>query len=129
MSHPDAAPADVWALGVRSTLRWQALVGVTAAVGTAWLLGAAHGLGVAYGIALALANGWWLAKRIKRAGSLDQMAGQRVLYIAAVARFLALLAALGLAHLLGLHLLAVAAGLLLAHAVAFAYAVSQHSRA
>lgn len=129
MSHPFTTPADMWTVGVRSTLRWQALAGLAAAAAVAWLRGAGLGLAVAYGVALALANGWWLARRIELAGKLELAAGQRVLYVAAAARLLALLAALGLAHVLGLHLLAVAAGLLLAYVVAFAYAAARYDRA
>jgi len=128
MRHPDSAAADVWPAGVRATLRWQALAGAVVALATALRWGAAHGLGVAYGVTLALVNGWWLARRIVHAGTLEPAAGQRVLYAAAAARFLALLAALALAHLLGLHLLAVAAGLLLAHVVAFVYAAGRQRR-
>lgn len=128
MSRPDTATAGIWTAGVRQTLRWQILLGCAVAIATTMLMGMAFGLGVAYGVALAVINGYWLAKRISRAASLDQVAGQRVLYVAAAARFLALLAALAAAQLLGLHLLAVAAGLLLAHAVAFTYAAAHRSQ-
>ena len=72
-----------------------------------------------YGVALMMVNGWWLARRLELTRGLDAKAGQSSLYLGAAMRFVALLAALMLGHLLGLHLLGVAAGMLLAQAVVF----------
>lgn len=76
-----------------------------------------------YGIALMMLNALWLMRRLERTKGLDAEAGQRSLYLGAAVRFVALLAGLLLAHLLGLHLLAVAAGMLLAQTVVFVCAL------
>jgi len=69
-------------------------------------------------------NSFFLATRCQRAGEADKANGQRLLYTGAVLRFLGVLAALFLAYGLGLHLLAVAGGMLLAQIALFAYAAS-----
>ena len=76
-------------------------------------------LALLYGVTLMMVNGWWLARRLEKTKGLDARAGQRSLYLGAAMRFVALLAALMVGHLLGLHLLGVAAGMLLAQAVVF----------
>ena len=99
--------------------RLQLLLGV---VGFAALILAGRSdfaFGLVYGVALMMLNAWWLARRLAKTEGLDARAGQRSLYLGAAMRFVALLAALLLAHLLGLHLLAVAGGMLLAQAVVF----------
>ena len=116
-----AMPAEAWSGNVRATIKWQLIFGLVAAVGAAIWLGPLFGLAVLYGAAFAVANSLWLARRVERAAVLDQVAGQRVLYLGAVLRFVALLCGLVLAHLLGLHLLAVAGGLLVAQLALFGY--------
>lgn len=87
----------------------------------AFVLAGRPGFGFAllYGVALMVLNALWLAQRLEKTKGLDAGAGQRSLYLGAAIRFVALLAGLMLAHLLGLHLLVVAGGMLLAQAVVF----------
>ncbi|MFQ5355192.1 MAG: ATP synthase subunit I [Mariprofundaceae bacterium] len=115
---------SIWASGALAALKWQAACGLVVSVVIGLWLGLMPGLGVAFGVLFSLLNGAWLAKRIERAGSLDQAGGQRVLYLGAVARFLALIVALTLAHKLGFHLLAVAGGLLVAQLTMFGYSAA-----
>ncbi len=79
------------------------------------------GLAVGYGAGVAVLNALWLARRVAQAARSDQLTGQRILYLGAVLRFLGLVLALVLAHFLGLHLLAVAGGLLVAQLAVFGY--------
>ena len=113
--------AEAWSGNVRATIKWQMILGLIATVGVAIWLGLWFGLAVLYGVAFASLNSFWLARRVERAAVLDQITGQRILYLGAVLRFVALLGALVLAHLLGLHLLAVAGGLLVAQLALFGY--------
>ena len=113
--------AEAWSGNVRATIKWQMILGLIATVGVAIWLGLWFGLAVLYGVVFASLNSFWLARRVERAAVLDQITGQRILYLGAVLRFVALLGALVLAHLLGLHLLAVAGGLLVAQLALFGY--------
>jgi len=110
-----------WTEAVRSTILWQCILGlVTAFIVSLWQ-GLMLGLAIAYGAAVAVLNALWLARRVARAVRTDLATGQRILYLGAVLRFLGLVAALMLAHVLGLHLLAVAGGLLVAQLAVFGY--------
>ena len=121
MSDSSDMQAEAWSGNVRATIRWQMILGLVAAAAVAVWLGPKFGLAVLYGAAFATLNSLWLARRVARAAVLDQVTGQRILYLGAVLRFVSLLGALILAHLLGLHLLAVAGGLLVAQLALFGY--------
>jgi len=115
---------NIWVSGALAALKWQAVCGLVVSAIIGLWLGLMPGLAVAYGVLFSLLNGIWLARRIERASGLDQAGGQRVLYLGAVARFLALIVALALAYKLGFHLLAVAGGLLVAQLALFGYSAA-----
>ena len=81
-----------------------------------------------YGVAVMAGNAWWLARRLEKTDGLDVQAGQRSLYAGAALRFVALIAVLLAAHLIGLHLLAVAAGMFVAQAVVFITAMNEFKK-
>ncbi len=110
-----------WTEAVRGTIRWQCMLGLATAVVVGVWRGAMPGLAVAYGSGVAVANALWLARGVARAACAEEATAQRILYLGAVSRFLGLVAALVLAHVLGLHLLAVAGGLLVAQLAVFGY--------
>ena len=110
-----------WTEAVRGTVRWQCISGLVAATVVIIWRGVMPGLAVAYGAGVGVLNALWLARRVARAAGVDPVAGQRILYLGAVLRFLGLIAALTVAHALGLHLLAVAGGLLVAQLAVFGY--------
>jgi len=110
--------------GNRAVLYWQAGAGLAGMAVVALWFGNALALGLAYGVLLSIINSAWLIRRIEHAASLDPEHGQRLLYSGAAFRFAGVLAALLLAYGLGLHLLAVAGGMLLAQIASFAYAAS-----
>jgi len=80
-------------------------------------------LGVGFGVLIVMCSTVLLARRIHGAADADPESGQRMLYAGAVSRFVLVLASLVLAYGLGLHLLAVAGGMLLAQAAMFFYAL------
>jgi len=102
----------------------QLAAGAVASSAAAWWQGPVIAAGVAYGIGFSMLNAFWLAQRMDRASRLDRANSQRVVYAGAVQRFLFLLLALFAAYRLGLHLLAVAAGMLVAQMAIFVYALS-----
>ncbi|MDQ6959875.1 MAG: ATP synthase subunit I [Mariprofundaceae bacterium] len=112
---------------IRGTLFWQAVAGLAGSTAVGVWLNAVLMLSLAYGVLMAMLNSFCLAARCQRAGEADKANGQRLLYTGAVLRFLGVLAALLLAYGLGLHLLAVAGGMLLAQIALFAYAASHAS--
>jgi len=113
--------------GIRGVLWWQALAGMAGSIAVATGFGVVLMLSLVYGVLLTMFNSFFLACRIQRVGKADKASGQRLLYTVAVWRFLGVLAALLLAYGLGLHLLLVAGGMLLAQIALFAYAVT-HTR-
>jgi len=121
VSKPDTGGQQGWTNAVRGTIKWEAILGLMAAIVVALWLGIMPGLAIAYGAGFALLNSLWLARRVEQAARTDKISGLRILYTGAVLRFLALLGALLGAHLLGLHLLAVAGGLLVAQLAVFGY--------
>lgn len=121
MSGSNVILGEAWSGNVRTTIWKQVIFGLVAAVGVSIWLGPWLGLAVLYGAVFTALNSLWLARRVERAAALDPVTGQRVLYLGAVLRFVALLGILILAHLLGLHLLAVAGGLLVAQLAVFGY--------
>ncbi|GMQ99531.1 MAG: hypothetical protein BMS9Abin18_0349 [Zetaproteobacteria bacterium] len=110
--------------GTRGVLFWQAVAGLAGSVAVVIWLNAALMLSLAYGVLLTMLSSFFLAARCQRAGEADKANGQRLLYTGAVLRFVGVLVALLLAYGLGLHLLAVAGGMLLAQIALFAYAAS-----
>jgi len=76
-----------------------------------------------YGVLLMVVNAWWLARRLVKALEMSVDAGQRALYAGAALRFVALIAGLLLGHMLGLHLMFVAAGLFVAQVLVFVAAL------
>jgi len=117
----NAVFGEAWYGNVRATIKWQLISGLSAAMGVGIWFGPWFGLAVLYGAVFASLNSLWLARRVERAVRADHVSGQRILYLGAILRFLLLLAALLLAHVLGLHLLAVAGGLLVAQLAVFGY--------
>jgi len=115
----------IWIVGVRNAVRWQAICGFIAAGVVGFGFGVIPGLSAAYGVLLSLLNGLWLLSRIKQANAMDYASCQRSLYTGAVIRFMVFLLALVVAGVIGLHLLAVAAGLMVAQAGMFAYAAGK----
>lgn len=125
MTGRNSIESVIWTEGIRAALTWQAVCGTLVAVMIGLWFGPVVGLSVIYGVLFSLLNGVWLARRIERAGNMDHVSGQRVLYLGAAMRFLALLAVLVLAYELGLHLLAVAGGLLVAQLALFGYSAAR----
>jgi len=114
-----------WNEGVFRVLRRQLIFGCVVA-GLVWFaLSWQIALAVLYGVAIGLANGYLLARRIDDASRMEALSGQRAIYAGAVARFAGVLAALAMAHWLGLHLLAVAGGFLVAQVAAFGHGLSR----
>ena len=115
------------AVNLRRALGWQVVAGLVGVAGAAWGFGVAASAGVAYGVALAMLLAALLGRRVVAASGCKPQQGQRMLYAGAAGRFVLVLLALTLAWLLGLHLLAVAAGMLLAQIAIFAFA-AKHAR-
>jgi len=109
-------------------LRLQIVAGVTGSMALAVFGQTVYALSFLSGVMLMAVNGWWLARRLDQTDGLTVEAGQRSLYAGAVVRFVALLAGLLLAQLIGLHLLLVAAGMFIAQAVVFVSALAGFSR-
>jgi len=109
---------------IRGVLCWQMVAGLAGSMVVVMLLGPMLMLSLAYGVLLTMLNSFLLASRVRRACEADKASGQSLLYAGAVTRFTGILAALLLAYGLGLHLLAVAGGMLLAQIALFAYAAS-----
>jgi len=108
---------------VGSMIRLQALVGVIGFSGLALYGQMESALSLLYGVAMMVVNSLWLARRLDRTRGMDADSSKRSLYAGAVLRFVTLVAGLGLAHLVGLHLLIVAAGVFVAQAVVFVSAL------
>ncbi len=115
-------------VGVHGVMRWQFLAGLAGSVATYLILGVALALSLVYGVLLTMFSSFFLAARCRRAGEADKTGGQRLLYSGAAMRFLGVFAALLLACWLGLHLLAVAGGMLLAQLALFIFAASHTGR-
>ncbi|MFQ5518732.1 MAG: ATP synthase subunit I [Mariprofundus sp.] len=81
-----------------------------------------------FGVLLMAGNAWWLARRLEKTQGLGVEAAQRSLYAGAALRFVALIAALLLAFLVGLHLLVVAAGMFLAQMIVFSSALIEFKK-
>jgi len=110
--------------GIRGALFWQAIAGLAGSIAVVIWLDTVLMLSLAYGVLLTMFSGFFLACHVQRAGNADKANGQRLLYTGAALRFLGVLAALLLSYRLGLHLLVVAGGMLLAQIALFTYAAS-----
>jgi len=115
--------------GIGRVWLWQAVAALWVGLGIAFWLGMMSMLAFAWGVVLAMVSGYFLARRVSQAAVTEARRGQRLLYAGAVWRFLGVLAGLVLAWGLGLHLLLVAAGMLLAQVVMFAVAALDARRA
>jgi len=109
-------------------LRLQIIAGVAGSVAFEVFGQTVYALSFLSGVMLMAANGWWLAIRLDRTEGLGVEAGQRSLYAGAVVRFVALLAGLLLAQVIGLHLLLIAAGMFIAQVVVFVSALVGFNR-
>jgi len=114
-----------WNEGVYQVFRRQIICGLVVAGFVLFFVSWHVALAVLYGVGLGLVNGYLLARRIEKASGMEMMSGQRVIYAGAVVRFVGVLAALGIAHWLGLHLLAVAGGFLVAQIASFGHGLSR----
>jgi len=113
---------------VLGLLRTQLLVAILGGAGAATLFGPMVGMALAYGVLAMMGGSWWLRRRIEQAASLTVEEGRRLLYAAAVQRFIGVLTLLVLAYAIGLHLLAVAAGIFMAQVTVFLFGMRQAMR-
>jgi len=104
---------------LRSILRQQMVVGAFGFIALVSFSQVLYAISFFFGVLMMTVNGWWLAKRFEKTTGLSVESSQRSLYAGAAVRFLALIAGLMLAHLIGLHLLLVAAGMFVAQALVF----------
>jgi len=104
-------------------VRLQVLVGALGFIGLMLYDQPNAALSLLYGVTMMVVNSLWLSRRLDKTRGMDADGSKRSLYIGAVLRFMALIAGLMLAHLAGLHLLVVAAGVFIAQAVVFVSAV------
>ncbi len=100
-------------------VRIQLLVGAFGASGLVLFNQIEAAASLAYGVVMMVVNAVWLAKRLDRTQGMGAQAGKQSIYAGVALRFLALITALIMAYLAGLHLLMVAAGMFLAQAVIF----------
>ncbi len=82
-----------------------------------------HAWSYLFGVGLMVINAFWLARRIEAAAGRDARAGRRSLLQGAALRFAAMIAALAIGALAGLHLLFVAAGMFVAMAALYLMAL------
>ncbi len=106
-----------------TALFWQLGAGLAGMLVAVLCCGPRVSLGVGFGVLMTMLTTTLLGRRLQGAASTDPESGRRMLYAGAVMRFVLVLVALVVAYKLGLHLLAVAAGMLLAQLAMFAYAV------
>ena len=104
---------------LRSILRQQLMFGVFGFFALVSIGQMLYGISFFFGVLMMAVNGCWLAKRFEKTSGLSVESSQRSLYAGAAVRFVALIAGLVLAHLIGFHLLLVAAGMFVAQAVVF----------
>ena len=76
-----------------------------------------------YGVLLMIINAWLLARRLNQTLDMSVEAVQRFIYAGAAVRFVILIAGLLLGHLLGLHLMLVAAGMFVAQVLVYMLAL------
>ena len=119
--------AGIAALNLRQALFSQVVAGLVGLVVAVWMFGVSAAAGVAYGVALSMLVAVLLGRRLAAAAECAPERGQRMLYAGAAGRFALVLMALAAAWAFGLHLLAVAAGMLTAQLAMFVYA-ARHAR-
>lgn len=110
--------------GVQKALLWQFGAGLLAMLAAVLCFDVKAALGVGFGVMIIMLSTILLERRIHRAAATDPDSGQRMLYAGAVMRFVLVLTALVVAYGLGLHLLAVAVGMVLAQVAMFFFAAS-----
>jgi len=108
---------------VRLAALWQSGAGLIGMVPAYLYFDISVALGIGFGVLIAMLSTMLLARRISGAADTDPEQGQRLLYAGAAVRFVLVLMALVVAYKLGLHLLAVAGGMLLAQVAMFVFAV------
>jgi len=109
---------------VRNALLWQLGTGLVAMLVVALYYDVQVALGIGFGVLIVMLSTILLGRRIHEAADTDPESGQRILYAGAGMRFVLVIIALLVAFGLGLHLLAVAVGMVLAQAAMFVFAVS-----
>ena len=109
---------------VQIALLWQLGSGLLAMLAAALFYDLKVALGVGFGVMIIMLSTILLGRRIHSAAATDPESGQRMLYAGAVMRFVLVLTALVMAYGLGLHLLAVAVGMVLAQVAMFVFAAS-----
>jgi len=107
---------------VQVALLWQLGAGLVGMLATALRYDLMVVLGVGFGVLIVMLSTMLLGRRIHDAVAADTESGQHMLYAGAVMRFVFVLAALIVAYSLGLHLFAVAVGMMLAQAAMFFFA-------
>jgi len=101
----------------------QALAGLTGFLAALFWFGPVIAWSLVFGAGLSVVTGYWLMRHTLHAAELEPEHGRRAMHAHAAMRLLFVLAALFLAYGLGLYLPAVAAGLFLAQASVYMYAV------
>jgi hypothetical protein len=124
-SWSDRQTGEIPALGL---LRLQLIVAILLGGGGAVLFNPMVGMSLAYGVLTMMGGGWFLRRRIEQAANLTVEDGRRLLYAAAVQRFTGILVLLVMAYAIGLHLLAVAAGIFVAQSAVFLFGMRQAMR-
>jgi len=125
MNHmPLAANSGGSSYSVQIALLWQLGAGLLAMLTAVLFYDVKVALGVGFGVTIVMLTTILLGRRIHSAAATDPESGQRMLYAGAVMRFVLVLTALVMAYGLGLHLLAVAVGMVLAQAAMFVFAAS-----
>jgi len=109
---------------VQIALLWQLGAGLLAMLTAVLFYDVQVALGVGFGVMIIMLSTILLGRRIHNAAATDPESGQRMLYAGAVMRFVLVLTALVMAYGLGLHLLAVAVGMVLAQVAMFVFAAS-----
>ncbi len=100
-------------------VRLQLVVGVVISAIVAPFFGFVFAGSFLYGALLMGVNSWLMSRRMQAVQGALLSADQRVLYVGAAVRFMLLIVALFVAHLLGMFLLLVALGMFAAQAVLF----------
>ncbi|HCS13631.1 MAG: hypothetical protein COS82_02260 [Zetaproteobacteria bacterium CG06_land_8_20_14_3_00_59_53] len=110
-------------LRIRPALLWQSGAGLVGVSSAFLFFDVRLAAGVGFGVLVVMLSTLLLARRIHGATASDPERGQQLLYTGAVVRFVFVLASLVVACGIGLHLFAVAVGMLLAQVAMFLFAV------
>jgi uncharacterized membrane protein len=109
---------------VQVALLWQLGAGLSGMLVAVLCYDVKVAMGLGFGVLIVMLSTLLLGWRIRDAAAADVESGQHMLYAGAVMRFVFVLAALVVAYSLGLHLLAVAVGMVLSQAAMFFFAAS-----